>query len=458
VLGAAAVWRKRCVEADGSLLSTAPLWSESRLSELKRRFQENPIEGSDRDFYEKLHVQLEGAGPEIQMLAAELVWFLILFPHFAKYGVDKKLSQIQTVWEWSGNALPRSEYLSDDCLKGVGNPGTAYLTHRFAQFDFLLEAFHAWKLLSQGARDKLLAGPWEFAAWLDAIPNSDRRPVRNAILYFMYPDVFERNLSNDHRRQIVGALRDRLPPELRPKGKNAPLIQLDKAIAALRSQFEKEFGTAEIDFYRPPLRQMWWTGLREEAREQIASELKKLLSKYGLELRQCGNKKATLSDCYEVDSAKGYWKDPADATNKPLRWLVHFSFEGDRLVAKLPSLHGDKRIAFANTAQGNSGAITARVIPVIETKGGSHVFHETWEWLLLFAFSPALSAGSSGQLIEFDPNSGALIYMSKNQPYIAAALIALNEEEDVIESTDVGKPIRYGEATRALADLVRVSE
>jgi hypothetical protein len=392
------------------------------------------------------------------MLAAEVVWFLILFPHYAKYGTDKKLGQIQTVWEWSGTGLPQSEYLRDDCLKGVGNPGTAYLTHRFAQFAFLLEAFHAWKLLSQRQRDTLLADAWGFATWVDDIPSSDRRPVRNAILYFMFPDVFERNLSNDHRRQIVGALKERLPPELRPKSKKSSLIQLDRAIAALRSQFEKELGTKEIDFYRPPLRQMWWTGLREEAREQIASELKKLLSKYGLELRQCGNKKATLSDCYEVDAAKGYWKDPADATNKPLRWLVHLSMEGDRLIARLPGLHGDKRIAFANTAQGNSGAITARVIPVIKTRKGSYVFHETWEWLLLFAFAPALPAGSSGQLFEFDPDTGGLSYMGKRQPYVAAALIALNEEDDVIESTDISKPVRYGDATRALSDLIHVTE
>src|SRR5207249_904684 len=203
----------------------------------------------------------------------------------------------------------------------------------------------------------LLSGePWSFEEWIERIPSSDRRPVRNAILYFLFPDQLERNLSNDHRRQIVEALKDKLPPQIRPKAKNPPLLQCDRAISLLRKHFEKEFKTTELDFYRPPLHQLWWTGLREDARDQIASELKKLLSKYGLELRQCGNKKPKLSDCYEVDSATGYWKDTSDATNKPLRWLVHFEVVDKKLVAKLPGLHGDRRIAFANTAQGNSGA------------------------------------------------------------------------------------------------------
>ena len=75
--------------------------------------------------------------------------------------------------------------------------------------------------------------PWRFMAWLDGFENADRRPVRNAILYFLFPDHLERNLSNDHRRQIVDALKHRLPEDLRPKGRHPPLGEMDRAISEI---------------------------------------------------------------------------------------------------------------------------------------------------------------------------------------------------------------------------------
>ena len=91
--------------------------------------------------------------------------------------------------------------------------------------------------------------------------------------------------------------------------------------------------------------------------------------------------------------------------------------------------------------------------------GDEHfAFYETWEWLLLHCFLPALPAGSSGQLFEhFDETDGRLEYMGENQPYIAAALIALNEDEDLFVAPELSRPIKYSDATAALGDLLNVS-
>ena len=139
VLRAADAWRERCVLADGSLFSEERLWTLDNINELSRRFVANPIEGTDRDFYEKLKEQLSGAKPEVIRLAAEVVWFLLLFPHHTRFGPDKKIIQIRTVWNWSGAELPDSPFLYTKCLMGVGSPGTAYLTRRYEQFGFLLD-------------------------------------------------------------------------------------------------------------------------------------------------------------------------------------------------------------------------------------------------------------------------------------------------------------------------------
>ena len=460
VLAAADAWRERCIIADGSLFSNVALWTLENLQELKQRYVENPIEDAERSFYDKFKEQLDGSRPEVKKLAAEVLWFYLLVPHHAKFGPKKKRDQIRMVWEWSGDALPDTPYLNDEKLMGVSYPGTAYLTRRHDEISFLLDFLNSWKKLSHAERDDLMQKdtPWGFVKWLDKIDGADRRPIRNAVLYFLFPDTLERNLSNEHRRTIVSALKHKLPQELRPKGRNPSLLALDKAIYGLRNQFEIEMKTTEIDFYRPPIYQQWSMEIRENALNKISAGLKKVLSEHGLELRQCGSKKKNLAGCKPVDEATGFWASPKDATNKPLRWIIHIELKNDQVVARIPNQHGSRRIAFANTAQETSGALTTRIIPAIKVETGKYVFYETWEWLLLHAFFPALPKGSSGQLFEdFNPETGRLEYMDNEQDYIAAALITLNGEDDLFTATELPRQIKYGEATKALSEIINIS-
>ena len=43
--------------------------------------------------------------------------------------------------------------------------------------------------------------------------------------------------------------------------------------------------------------------------------------------------------------------------------------------------------------------------------------------------------------------------MGHDQPYIAAALIALNEDEDLFVVPDLPRPIKYSEATEAITRI-----
>ena len=460
VLGASDAWRERCFTADGSLFGEESLWTLENIRDLKQRFQGNPIEGTDRTFFDKLREQLEGARGEVDRLAAEIVWLLVLFPNSKSTRPDTKREQIREVWGWSGNELPDTPFLADGPLMGVGSPGTYYLARRDQQFGFVLEVMEAWKSLPPAERDHLMAedAPWSFMAWLDGFEHADRRPVRNALLYFLFPDRFERILSNDHRRQIVESLKHRLSEERRPRGRNPSLGDLDRAISELRRGLEEELGTGELDFYRPPIYAMWSSRVRDEARSQIGAALKSVLSEYDLELRQCGSKKKTLDTCAPVNETTGFWDSPTAATNKPLRWFLHLALEDDRVVARIPVAHGSRRIAFANTAQGTSGAVTTRIVPAIKMGEDRFVFYETWEWLLLHCFLPALEVGSSGQLFdEFDEVTGKLTYKGREQHYIAAGLIALQEDDNEFVAEELPRAIKYAEATEAIATLIHVA-
>ena len=459
VLAAADAWRARCFQQDGSLFSDEEIWTLENVQELRQRLTENPIEGTGQNFFEKLKIQLEGAAAGTVRLAAEVAWFLHLYPVSSAVKPETKRSQIKQVWAWSGSEIPKSTHLSDESLTGLGNPGTFYQVKRYLQIMFFLEVMERWKALSEAERNDLLLDdvPWRFVGWLDRIEDAERRPIRNVILYLLFPDDLERTVSNDHRRQIVKALKHRLPKEMQPS-REPSLIELDRAISALRKGFEEECRTREIDFYRPPVYGQWFTAIRENARKQVGADLKKILDEYNLELRQCGSKKKDLGSCKPVDSKTGFWENPPDATNKPLRWLIHLQVELGKVVARIPDPHGSRRIAFANTAQGTSGAVTTRIVPVIKVGDGEFVFYETWEWLLLHCFLPALEIGSSGQLFDrFDETTGRLVYMGGEQPYIAAALIALNEDDDLFLSSNLPRPLTYAEATEAIAKLINVA-
>ena len=79
--------------------------------------------------------------------------------------------------------------------------------------------------------------------WLDTIEGAERLAMRNAILVLPVSwSHLERNVSNDHRKQIVKALKHRIPETFRPKGQNPPLRFLDRANSRSQKRiYENEF-------------------------------------------------------------------------------------------------------------------------------------------------------------------------------------------------------------------------
>ena len=258
VLEASDAWRDQCLMADGSVFGEDALWTIPNIRELRMRVQENPILGTDSTFYEKLSVQLESAQPEVIRLAAETLWFLFLLPWHESMQPETKRAQIKKVWQWSGTELPDSGYLRDSVLKGVANPGPAFNTRRPDELDFLWRTAEQWKALPNPRQSELttMDRPWEFVAWLDSIEGADRRTMRHAILYLLFPDDVERIVSRNHKREIVEALKARLPEEFVPQSRKPSVGILDRTLRELRKVLEREYGK-EIDYYFSPLKELW---------------------------------------------------------------------------------------------------------------------------------------------------------------------------------------------------------
>ncbi|MCZ4346440.1 hypothetical protein [Devosia neptuniae] len=457
VLEAATRWKAECFISEGSILSTKSLWTGSNLVTLSGVFDANPIVGTEQNFYGKLKLQLETSPPHIVQLAAEILWFVNLFPSTTK--AETKRNRIREVWAWSGEELEEdAEFLKEEYLAGVGSPGTYFQTNLPNEFGFSARVMAEWKKRPPAERDpgNDIAAAWQFASWLDQQPDAENRPMRNAILYLAFPDYFERNLSVSHRQEIYRSLHRTLPIAQRA-GSSPSALSLDKALFTIRTQLQEILVLPQADFYVEPLLSLWKRDKIEGRRRQVASAVDAIVSNYNLEIAEPGSKKKTLEDTRPVDETTGYWKNPSDATNKPLRWIVHFDLTLGGLVASVPALHGSDRIAYLNAAQGRSGAVIIRVIPAFKTAENNYEFFDSMEWLLVFSFMPSLAKGSSGQLIEnFDPETGTFKYLGKEQPYIGAALVGLNDPSDLFPTKVGGAPrtVRYSDLTVELGRLL----
>lgn len=194
-------------------------------------------------------------------------------------------------------------------------------------------------------------------------------------------------------------------------------------------------------------------GDKDSIRREVVSTLGDIARRYGFEAAESG-RQAKIRD---FDESSGFWESPTSVTAKPPRWILHLLVDQAGVSSRVPDVHGARRTAYFNTANRDVGVGCFRITPAISFDGGNtYEFTDKWDWLVWFAFSPPLPHGSSGQLLDdFDPSTGALQYMGRPQPYIAAGLVGLCDPDDAV--SDGQASCTYADATAAIADVINVS-
>jgi 5-methylcytosine-specific restriction enzyme B len=250
-LDAAEHWRQNSLLADGSIFTEKSLWKLEYLEALDKYFIQQP-DDSERSFFEKLADQLIPTPPEVKQLAAELLWVKFLCP--SNISEAKKKEGIQAVWAWSEEPFPEdSPWLQDVALAGVGSAGTGYNTNRWREFIFVIRVMIALKQLARSEREELLKDGWSLAKWLELIPECDSRQFRHMMLFLLFPDEFERIFGGTDRRRIVAAFTGKSDAQVN----TLSALEVDRNLATIRKQQEQTYGLAEMDFYVPPLRDLW---------------------------------------------------------------------------------------------------------------------------------------------------------------------------------------------------------
>ena len=264
IYNAANSWRERSLIGDHSVLFEGKnLWTDTLLNELDKRFVKNP--GTDEgNFLSKLKVQLSGGSSGCQLLMAECLWLLLLFPSNVKAAT--KRDNILEIWSWSGE-VPNETHalLADDVLEGIGSAGTAYNTYRWRELAFLIRALRKFKKLKADKRKHIALDPLAFSGWLSSLQfpsrlskflNAQRRQLIHILPHLLFPDTFERISSAGDKRLILAGFGDTSEKEIK---KNWSIAAIDDALLKLRRQLESEHGE-DIDFYQEEFKTQWKNG------------------------------------------------------------------------------------------------------------------------------------------------------------------------------------------------------
>ncbi|HAT41053.1 MAG TPA: hypothetical protein DCS87_04915 [Rheinheimera sp.] len=246
-------FQQRCLVDGKSLFTDLPVWTATNCDSFAHYFIDNPDEGDD-DFLQKLEGQLASAAVEVKILAAEMLWLMFLCP--SNTGPTSKRQSIERVISWSGLQIDpaiSAQYLSDVALSGVGSAGTAYNTGRWRELNYCIRMTGALLKLSPEQRVELFNDHLLFAKWLEAIPENESRQLRHMLLFLFFPDFNERIFGKTDRRSILLNLAG-IPNKQISK---FSAFQIDSELLKLRKQYEKEFGTAELDYYVEPLKSQW---------------------------------------------------------------------------------------------------------------------------------------------------------------------------------------------------------
>jgi 5-methylcytosine-specific restriction protein B len=263
ILSAADRWKQHCLTEGLSIFTDHEVWAPRVFDELKRLYIDAP-DTSAASYYDKLKGQLATASVEAKWLMVELTWVLYLFP-YKLIGVEGKRRNLELICSNVGIVFPSAHWaLASEVLAGIGNPGTFFNTGFWVELSYTLLVFREFMQLSRSERERLIREDDALVTWIDALPlpktletgdalNPQNRQARHILLFLMHPDFHERIASSGHKRKIVKTLASKAGLTA---DTSTPTV-MDQQLLAIRNHFQSQLGMDSLDFYRPPLADMW---------------------------------------------------------------------------------------------------------------------------------------------------------------------------------------------------------
>ena len=285
ILAATEDWKKTSLLHGDSIFGAGTIWSTKNITELKKNFVENLIEGRE-SFFDKFRRQIAPTRPDVKKLAAEMFWVMMLCPSISNIGVDKKVSNIRTIWSWSNDSLESNhKYLSDSVLSGVGGVGRGYASYYWRELIYFIQVLKAFFSLESTFKRELLTDGWIFAEWLQEIHESNKRQFRHMLLFMLFPNEFERIFSAGDRKDIIRKFYNLETADI----KKMSALEIDQEISKIRKRLEHEHGVERVDWYSSPFLEMWNGEVEEPVIEDLVSSSQKNVEDYSGKKREARN-------------------------------------------------------------------------------------------------------------------------------------------------------------------------
>lgn len=239
-------FKETALLATDSLLTPGrPVWTAESLEELHQRFVLQP-DTSKLSFEQKLAKQLTDASDDAIQLMAEIILVHLLIN--IRISGKRKRELLKNVLRLGKRTagIETPEAIDRALDYGISWPGMFFNTGRDRQLRFLIEWMRAWRQLAPEGCARLLADPWAFKDHLNKVEAESATLQRNVMLHLLFPDVFERAISPEHRSAIIKAFAKRIGGLDRAKS-----LDEDRALLEIRSELAKQFGP-EFDYYDTP--------------------------------------------------------------------------------------------------------------------------------------------------------------------------------------------------------------
>ncbi|MGH3192452.1 MAG: hypothetical protein ACRDOL_35435, partial [Streptosporangiaceae bacterium] len=180
-------------------------WSPETVSELYRRYNEQPDTGTD-NFLVKLHRQMEEASDDAILLSAELLTLHAL--PLSNLTEPKKRARIQEVLGWMREPVSLPAEVDAAFAQRTWSGGSGAHTMIWKWLSDAVSFMRAWWSIPEPERLRALADPW---AWRDLVHRIPGMPsLRESLLYLAFPGYFLPIINLAHKAAIREAFRYRL--------------------------------------------------------------------------------------------------------------------------------------------------------------------------------------------------------------------------------------------------------
>lgn len=266
--------RLRTVLIDSSSIEKEDmnLWTEKNFIKFSDMLESHGIEGK-KSFIEKLIIQIQDitkhdqTPEDLTALVCEILGLYYAYP--SNITEQTKQSYIERVWSGVRNKAEKPN--DKEVIKitterfplfhtalgkgGIGSGGMGYNTNCQNELLFLVKFLKNWFGQSYTEKDDLLKDNRKFKEFLDETEDNRNPQVKHLLLYYLWPEEYERIVSTGHKRAILNVFNSLIPDET--------ASDLDIQIKAIKQELIRKLGRDDIDFYDNDIEPLWNHDLNE---------------------------------------------------------------------------------------------------------------------------------------------------------------------------------------------------